>query len=96
MIRYQLIVKIWTVRVSLEATNADQYATILFEGQDHAVDLAREQLMRTHGMDGHLLEATTTPLDLDMAMASAWMKQLSPELIDGGEILKTSARRGSP
>jgi hypothetical protein len=96
VIRYKLTVKIWTVHVALDATNADQYVPLSFEGKDHPIDLVREHLLRSHGMDGHLIEEKTTPLDLDMAMSSPFMKQFSPELVEGGEILKTSKRRGNP
>lgn len=96
MIRYKLHVKVWPVFVFLDVDHADRYSTVTFEGPAYAVGLAREHLFRAHGVDGHFIEAETTPLDLAVAMRSPMMADFAPELVEGREILKTTRRKGHP
>jgi hypothetical protein len=96
VIKYELKVKVWPVTVSIDSDQADRTAPIIFEGPEYAVGLAREHLFQSHGVDGHFIEAETTPLDLAVAMNAPFMAGFSPKLIEGAEVLKTSKRKGLP
>jgi hypothetical protein len=96
VIKYKLNVKVWPVFVSVDANNADRHAPIVFEGSEYAVKLAREHLFQSHGIDGHFIEAETTPLDLAVAMTSQFMVGFTPQLVEGADVLKTSKRKGNP
>jgi hypothetical protein len=103
MIRFQLVVparnpldtRTQTVIVSLASDHPDAFATIEYEGDEVAVSRVRERLLESRGL--YLpIDPDTTPADLAVAMRSAWMKEFTPELIEGKEILAKPRTPRSP
>ena|SRR5947209_3560417 len=97
MMRYKLTTPSrQVVQVSLDAKGPDEVAPIRYEGAEIQVWYVQENLQRSHGIDGHLIEDQTTPVDLDVAMKSPRMQNYAPQLLEGAEILAKYVRNPHP
>jgi hypothetical protein len=81
------------VYVVLRSDHPDGFAPIELEGHPTDVEAVKQRLFVSHGIDGHLIEEKTTPVDLDVAMKGKWLRECSPERLEGDEILARYVRK---
>ncbi len=76
-----------TVFVGLQAQDADERVPLLFSGLQRRVDVVRKELQYAPIFTGHLFGATGPRSARELASAMASMREFSPELVVGKEIL---------
>ncbi len=80
------------VFVVLDQSDPDGYAEVTFEGHPDDVDSVKDRLSMSHGIDGRLIEARTTPMDLDVAMRGKWLGPIA-ERVAGEDVVARYERK---
>jgi|GEM_PF-2044325 len=88
-IRYRLSWLEDEVIVSLDVKDPNEIAPIKYEGEAYLIKSVRLWLEKEDGAFGHIIGDRTCAIDLDAAMHSDAMQQFEPELIEGGELVKS-------
>lgn len=94
MIRYRIVIPDGrTVTVSIDVSGPNDAGPILFEGLGLDVRDVKRRLLSSHGLDGHLVDEETTPVDLDLALRGQFFDGFDRELVEGQAILDRFERK---
>lgn len=97
MMRYELTTPDReTVFIVLDSDDPDGFAELVFEGRPTQIFYVQANLHLCHGLDGHLIEEHTTPVDLDIALKSKRMAGYRAKLLLGQEVLAKFVRHEAP
>lgn len=89
MMVYKLRVGPESVIVLLDSDQPSAATTLVYEGNEEAVEVARYELENSLGARGHPIGDATTPIDLHAAMNSDDMQDLRPICLLGEDIVKS-------
>lgn len=81
MVKFEAQIGDGVAYVSLETTSPNEGGSLIFEGDDKAVEDLRKFLKNAYGAFGHTIGETTSAIDLHYAMLN--QAQFDARLIEG-------------